>query len=117
MVTGPTVADWRDQEAANETVFREMNEWTEEDSDGRDGLKRPMDIYLCECSDLRCSAPIRLTRTEYEGIREDATRFALALNHENPEIDTVIAENDRFATIEKSFGEASRIARASNPRR
>ena len=43
--------------------------------------------------------------------------FALALNHENPEIDTLVVENERFATIEKSFGEAARIARATNPRR
>jgi hypothetical protein len=26
-------------------------------------------------------------------------------------------ENERFATIEKSFGEAARITRATNPRR
>jgi len=73
--------------------------------------------YLCECGDARCSDPIRLTRSEYEGIRSEPTRFALALNHENPEIDSVITENERFATIEKSFGMASRIARASDPRR
>ena len=68
-----------------------------------------------KCGDARCSVPIRLTRSEYEGIRSEPTRFALALNHENPEIDSLIAENERFATIEKSFGVASRIARASDP--
>src|SRR5215470_17689702 len=105
------MADWRAQEAINETIFREMNEWTEDDTDGRDGLERPMDTFLCECGDAGCSAPIRLTRSEYEGIRSESTRFALAPNHENPEIDTVIAENERFTTIEKSFGVPSRIAR------
>jgi hypothetical protein len=108
--------DWRAQEAENQTVFREMNEWTKEASDARDGLDRPMDTYLCECGDTRCSTPIFLTRAEYERIREEGTRFALALNHENPEIDSLVAENDRFATIEKSFGEAAKIARATNPR-
>jgi hypothetical protein len=94
-----------------------MNEWTEDDADGREGRERTMDTYLCECGDARCSDPTRLTRLEYEGIRSDPTRFVRALNHENPEIDTVIAENDRFATIEKSFGAASLIAHASDPRR
>ena len=111
------MADWRTQEAVNQTIFRELNEWTEDDIDGRDGLVRPMETYLCECGDAGCSAPIRLTRSEYEDIRSEPTRFALALDHENPEIDSLITENERFATIEKSYGMASRIARASDPRR
>ena len=113
------MADWKDQEATNQTIFREMNEWTREEGDAGagDGGERSMDTYLCECGDERSTAPIRLTRVEYEAVRAYPTRFALALNHENPEIDSIIAENERFATIEKSFGEAARIARASNPRR
>jgi hypothetical protein len=111
------VADWEGQEATNETIFREMNEWTRDQLNGGDGDERTIDTYLCECGDARCSAPIRLTRGEYEAVRAYPTRFALALNHENPEIDSLVAENPRFATIEKSFGLAARIARASNPRR
>jgi len=41
----------------------------------------------------------------------------IALNHENPEIDLVISENERFATVEKFYGVAARIARAADPRR
>lgn len=108
---------WQAQEAINETIFREINEWTDGATDGPAGIERPMGTYLCECGDARCSDPIKLTRPEYEGVRSEPTRFALALNHENPEIDSVITENERFVTIEKSFGLASRIARASDPRR
>jgi hypothetical protein len=43
--------------------------------------------------------------------------FAIALNHENPEIDRIITENERFAAIEKFSGSAAMIARASEPRR
>jgi hypothetical protein len=109
--------DWREQEARNETICREMNEWTEEENDARLGPDRPMDSYLCECSDASCTAPIRLTRAEYEGVRSVAVRFAIALDHENPEIDRVVAENDRFATVDKFFGVGSKIARATDPRR
>ena len=111
------MADWRTQEAVNQTIFREMNEWTEDDSDGREGLLGPMDTYLCECEDAGCSDPIRLTRSEYEGIRSEPTRFALALNHENPVTDSVVSENERFATVDKFYGAGMRIARASDPRR
>jgi hypothetical protein len=111
------VGDWRDQEAANQTIFREMNEWTEEDRDAKVGIDRLMDIYLCECSDPRCTEPISLTRAEYEDVRGVPVRFAIAVNHENPEIDCLVAENARFATVDQCYGSGARIARESDPRR
>ena len=110
------MSDWREQEATNETVFRDMNEWAEKENDVRYGVERPIDHYLCECSDRRCTQPISLTRNEYEAIRAVPVRFAIALNHENPEIDLVLRENDRFATVEKFLGAGAKIARATNPR-
>ena len=115
--TEAQVADWREQEATNETIFREMNEWTEESMDMNPGVDRQMDAYLCECSDQRCTDAISLTRPEYEAVRAVSVRFAIALDHENPEIDRVVSENERFATVDKFFGAGMRIARASDPRR
>jgi hypothetical protein len=109
--------DWRDQEATNETIFREMNEWTEEASDASHSVDRTENWYLCECSDRGCTEPISLTREEYESIRSVPVRFAIALNHENPEIDRVLFENERFATVEKIFGSGRQIARLTDPRR
>jgi hypothetical protein len=108
--------DRLEQEARNQTVFREMNEWTREDNNSRGGAERPMDSYLCECSDRLCTEPINMTRPEYEAVRALAIRFAIALNHENPEIDVVVYENERFAAVEKSFGAGARIARETDPR-
>ena len=112
-----SMPDWREQEAVNETVFREMNEWTEEANDQRVRLDHRVDIYLCECSDRRCTEPIGLTRREYEAVRSVPVRFAIALNHENPEIDRVLFENPRFATVEKFYGAGAKIARSTDPRR
>jgi hypothetical protein len=108
---------WRDQEATNETIFREMNEWTEEAADAGPDADRSENWYLCECSDRRCTEPISMTRKEYESIRSVPVRFAIALNHENPEIDRVLFENERFATVEKIFGSGRQIARLTDPRR
>lgn len=110
------MSDWREQEATNETIFREMNEWTKEANDTRLGTTRSIDIYLCECSDPRCSDPIALTRGEYETVRAVPTRFAIAVDHENPEIDLVLAENERYATVDKFHEAGAKIARATNPR-
>lgn len=111
------MADWRAQEATNETIFREMNEWTEASNDTNLDIDRPMDAYICECSDRRCTDAISLTRPEYEAVRAVSVRFAIALDHENPEIDLVVSENERFATVDKFYGAGMRIARASDPRR
>jgi hypothetical protein len=110
------MSDWREQEARNETVFRDMNEWSEEANDERIGPDPSTDTYLRECSDARCSDPVDMTRSEYEAVRSVPVRFAIALNHENPEIDRVVFENPRFATVEKFYGAGARIARASDPR-
>jgi len=50
-------------------------------------------------------------------VRAVPVRFAIALNHENPEIDRVLFENPRFATVEKFYGAGAKIARSTDPRR
>ena len=104
-----------EEETTNQTVFREMNEWAVDvltALDG-DGTHR----FVCECSDARCTQPIALTHSEYEAVRAEPTRFVVAVDHENPELDGIVAENARFATVQKFYGPAIRIARSTDPRR
>lgn len=110
--------DWGLREATNQTIFREMNEWIEEDRDAREGRARiGMDTYLCECSDRTCSDPILLRRSEYEAVRSIPIRFAIAMDHENPDVDLLIAENERFAIVDTVFGPSPLVARNTDPRR
>lgn len=107
--------DHLEVEATNQTVFRQMNEWSVDvlpDLD-RGGTHQ----FLCECSDARCTRSIALTVAEYEAARGEPTRFVIAVDHENPELDHVVAENTRFATVRTFLGPAMSIARASDPRR
>jgi hypothetical protein len=112
------VRDWREEEVMNETRSREINEWIDES----DGLKRSSDgaaavSYICECSDDACISTIDLTRTEYEEVRADGTHFAIATNHESPDLDLVVSERVGFAIIAKLPGLPARLANASDPRR
>ena len=67
--------DWREQEATNQTIFREMNEWTEEANDRHVGRGHAIDAYLCECSDRGCSEPIDLTpRIRVDAVGRHALR-------------------------------------------
>ena len=108
--------DQLEEGAANETIFREMNEWTV-DANGSRASDGGVHTYLCECSDGRCSAPIGLTYNEYEAVRSLPVRFAIAVDHENPELDCVVAEHPRFAVVEKIGSRALALARATDPRR
>jgi hypothetical protein len=104
----------RENDARNQALFREINERIEQlnaafKMDGREA-------FLCECGNPGCTQPIALTSAEYESIRGHATRFAVALDHENPEVETIIEQNERFAVVETYAGEASVIARETDPR-
>jgi hypothetical protein len=105
-----------DQEVRNETTARDQNEWIERTHDhvGNGGL---MDAYVCECGDGGCSKPIQLTREEYEDVRGYATRFAIAVAHENPEIDQLLSEGVRYSVVQKAAGIPAKIARETYPRR
>ena len=110
------MTDWRERAVRSETTSREMNEWTEESNVGSRAVG-VLETYLCECSDPACTEPIRLLWEEYEDVRAVPVRFAVALNHENPEIDMVVSENERDAIVDKFIGLGRRIARETDPRR
>ncbi len=54
-----------------------------------------------------------VTLREYEAVRAHATRFIVAPNHENPESEGIVQENDRFAIVESVTGEGAKQARRS----
>lgn len=105
---------WREREARNEARFRDQNEWIETASE-RFGAD-PLTAFVCECGDAACTQTIELTNAEYESVRSASTRFAVVLNHENPESEQVVSECSRFAVIDKIEGWSLRIARDTDAR-
>jgi hypothetical protein len=104
------VPDWREREARNQSVFRELNEWTRDENETASGS-----IGTCASAETGLYV-LRQPDGEYETVRTSPTMFAIAINHENPESDHVVSENRVFAAIETCFGEARLIALAANPR-
>jgi anti-sigma B factor antagonist len=105
---------WREREAWNQALFREVNERIEQVAEefGADGQNE----LLCECGNGECAQLIELTPPEYHRVRAHARRFVVALNHENPETESIVEQNGRFAVVETYAGACSRIARQSDPR-
>ncbi len=109
------MGSWRERESEKQGRCREQNE-----SAAQARTTAPSntgdDSFRCECGDGECSCAITLTPTEYAVVRAHATHFAVARNHENPESEQVITENARFAIVETVTGEATKLARRSDPR-
>jgi anti-sigma B factor antagonist len=112
---GDRTPGWRERESETQARSRKDNEST-----ARAGASAPADgrmsAFRCECGDEACTCVIRLTVAEYESVRGYATHFAIARDHENPELEQLIEEHERFAVVESVSGESAKHARRSYPR-
>ena len=100
------------RKAQNEIVFRGMNE------DSRPAARavgRSLIEFVCECSSSRCTETISADLDEYEAVRASPITFLLVPGHESKEIETVIAQNRRFAVVQKK-GASVEMAEQTNPR-
>jgi hypothetical protein len=105
-----------ERKAENEGRFRAANENLNEAAKDilapGDGAPVP---FLCECPRMECTAVVLLTLAEYEHARADGTRGFAALGHEDPEVERVVDQKDRFVMTEK-FGEAGEVHDDNDPR-
>jgi hypothetical protein len=110
----------RDRLAKNEALFRSVNERVKALSERLSLVgvvdRRALEEYLCECADIECMERVRVTSEEYERVRSSSLWFLVALGHVVPEIERLVAENERFAVVEKTLDERD-ILVAADPRR
>jgi len=57
--------------------------------------------FVCECSDVSCVDPIRLSPLEYADVRAHPTRFFLTPGHEDEGLERIVEWNDQFFVVEK----------------
>jgi hypothetical protein len=96
--------------ARNQSLFREVNERVEQLQRGWAPVSE-ID-FICECADDTWTEPISMTIVGYE---ERPERFFVFPEHVCPEVEVVVARNDRFWIVEK-IAIAARVAAALNPR-
>lgn len=100
------------QIARNEALFRAVNERVQEVSEDRATLTTD---FVCECGDEECTETIPLRDEEYEHVRADPLLFAIVPGHEIPDVEEVVAENQRFYVVRKHVEEGI-LARQTDPR-
>lgn len=99
--------------AANEAVFREVNEGI---ARGRwPGEESAVVGFRCECARLGCNQVIQLTLPQYEAVRANSRRFVIAAGHEVPEAERVIESNPGYTVVEK-LDDGGALAEETDPR-
>jgi len=71
---------------------------------------------LCECGRASCDRVVAISIAEYEAVRADATHFVVTAKHQEPEIEDVVLETDRYVVVAKKPGDPAAIAREADPR-
>jgi len=104
----------RDPRARNEALFRQVNEQIEAVSKSAPLEEEPIG-FLCECDNRDCAEKVDATLAEYEGVRAQATHFIVLPGHEDPAVERVVSQNERFLVTEKE-GRAGQDAVETDPR-
>lgn len=109
------MVDAREQRLVkNEVMFRDLNERVAHAAEAQ-GVDDHVFEFLCECSNGDCTLRVRLTLSAYEAVRSDPAQFVVALGHELPEIENVVARTNEYQVVEK-LGGAANYARIEDPR-
>ncbi|MFL5929802.1 MAG: hypothetical protein ACJ76U_17510 [Gaiellaceae bacterium] len=113
MTTSPA-----ERKALNAGIFRRANEKMARAAQDFDLVLEDPDAlipFLCECPKQECMEIVLLTLGEYDDVRSSGRGGLAAVGHEDPSIERVRAQNDRFVITEK-FGEAGDVHAETDPR-
>jgi hypothetical protein len=104
------------RKAANEAVFREVNERIE-------GLQRAFAVtqdeplhIICECDRIECAERLHVSVEVYEETRSDPARFVVSPGHEDPSVEDVVDTGGNYLIVRKHPGEPREIAEQTDPR-
>ena len=101
--------------AANEALFREVNEQREELNSDAGARKERFEV-ICECGAGSCSDPISIRVSDYELVRAHSAWFIVKPGHEIEDVEDVVQWHEAFNVVEKRAGRAAELAREADPR-
>jgi hypothetical protein len=105
---------WEERAARNEALFREVNEQVDSIADRQGGGAAEELLFVCECSDDRCTERVAVPRPVYEAVRTHPRRFLVVPGHDQ-DVEHVVEREARYAIVEKE-GRAGEVAEQTDPR-
>lgn len=104
------------RKAANEAVFREVNERIEALQRGFALSEREPLHIVCECDRLGCVEHLSMPLAAYERLRSDGACFAVVPGHEDSSIEEVVDTGDGYLVVRKRDGDPREVAEDTDPR-
>jgi hypothetical protein len=101
--------------AANEAVFRQVNEKIESLNESFGPLAGSMTV-ICECGDPACVEQLQVEVALYERVRSDPTLFIVATGHDIDDVEEITSSHDGFDIVCKNKGTGRDVAEATDPR-
>ncbi|TML53260.1 MAG: hypothetical protein E6G21_03085 [Actinobacteria bacterium] len=93
------------RQARNEALHREVNErlaQMDKRADASWATDGEAFEFLCECgAGDGCDARVRMTLTQYEHLRQQDDRFAVAPGHENLRLERVVTRTSAYVVVDK----------------
>ena len=105
---------WDERAAANEALFRSVNEQVRHLAGRHYGALEPTG-FVCECADDSCTERIHVSLEIYEAVRAHPRHFLVVNGHENYGIEKLVDSGAGFAIVEKE-GDAAQVAEETDPR-
>lgn len=98
-----------ERKAANQALFRDVNERIAELAAGLDPAGSEQ-AFICECSHVGCTASVQIPASAYAQVREDATTFLLIPGHEDPSRADILVRFPNYLIVRNKEGVAADIA-------
>jgi len=102
--------------AENQSRYRSINEDVKTINTVFEDSTQAKSEWICECADTECVTRVLATLHEYETARTNPRWFIVYPGHIYPKVERVVAENERYVTVEK-LDNGGEIAEALDPRR
>lgn len=88
--------------AENQSLFRQVNEQIEALNAAFDAFT-PHGSWSCECANTSCLERLEMTLAEYEALRRQSNRFAVAPGEDHvwQDVENVVHRTERYWVVEK----------------
>jgi hypothetical protein len=91
-----------ERKAANEALLREVNDRIADVAEHFRVLPEDQRLeFRCECGRSGCDTMLSMSVREYEHVRSDNDRFAVAQGHEDDEIERVVERGEGYVIVDK----------------
>ena len=104
------------RKAANETVFREVNERIDSLQHTFAAVEHQPLHIICECDRIDCAEPLTVDPRIYEVTRSDSALFFVYPGHEDDSVEDVVDTGNEYLIVRKHPGEPQEIAEQTDPR-